>query len=313
MDEKSRLYAALFAFQHGMQMYETEVNLNMKYAWYKKGTELLNDLKETVVPEHMMAFWYIGQMGMAVKGAGITLCFDPVLNDLCSPDGTSRRNYEPPFSGEEWTGLDYVICSHNHADHINLKTLLPLQQANPSLQFIVPAPEKEVLTDGGIRPEAVIGAKAGEVIFLKNGVSVHPVAAAHETYVTDENGDQKNLGYVLEADGITMYHAGDTMVTDRLIRDLEPFSRIDLACIPVNGVDTERHGRGIIGNMDCRDAAYFAWRIGADLTVPMHYDMVVGNGEDPLIFARYMQEMYTGKKYRIMQLGEMGLVRARLL
>lgn len=280
----------------------------MKYIWYKKGADLLEELKNTQVPEHMMAFWYIGQMGMAVKGAGLTLCFDPVLNDLCKPDGTTRRNYEPPFGGEEWENLDYVICSHNHADHINLKTLLPLQQANPSIRFIVPAPETKVLIDGGIRPEAVVGARAGEEIFLGDKVSLHPVAAAHETYVTDENGDQKNLGYVVKMDGITMYHAGDTMVTAQLIHDLEAFYPLKLACIPVNGVDTERHERGIIGNMDCRDGAYFVWKIGADLTVPLHYDMVMGNCEDPLIFARYMQEMYPGKKYRIMQLGEMGMI-----
>ena len=278
----------------------------MKYVWYKKGTELLNEIEMTQVPEHMMAFWYIGQMGMAVKGAGLTLCFDPVLNDLCRPDGTSRRNYEAPFGGSEWKGLDYVICSHDHADHINLKTLLPLHQANPSLRFIVPAPAVRTLTDGGIGEDAVVGAKAGAEIALGNGAVLYPVAAAHETYETDEQGNQKSLGYVMDLNGISMYHSGDTMVTAQLIEDLKRFSPLDLACIPINGADMERHERGIIGNMDCRDGAYFAWKIGADLTVPMHYDMVMGNLEDPLIFARYMQDMYPGKKYRIMQLGERG-------
>ena len=57
-----------------------------------------------------------------------------------------------------------MVCSHNHKDHLNLETLLPMWQANPKVRFIVPEPERECLTAGGIAPEAVIGAKAGEAV-----------------------------------------------------------------------------------------------------------------------------------------------------
>lgn len=275
----------------------------MKYNWYKSGEALLQEIKDTNPAPGMLAIWYIGQMGVIVKGAGVTVCLDPMLSDLCE-GGISRRNYSWPFEPGELTGIDYVIGSHNHADHINLETLLPLYQANPTAKFIVPAPESAVLTDGGIPAACVIGAREKECLQLTEKVGICPVAAAHEEYVTDEHGDQRNLGYILDFGGIRLYHAGDTVVTEQLITDVKEQGDIQVACLPVNGVDTERHRRDIIGNMDCRDAAFFAEQIGADMVLPMHFDMVQGNEENPLIFGHYMQTLYSGRKYHIMQLGE---------
>lgn len=288
----------------------------MEYQWYKEGKALLEEMKNTVLPESMAAVWYIGQMGVVVKWKELVVCFDPVLNDLCYPDGRTRRNYAPPFGPEEFEDVDYVVCSHNHRDHLNMETLLPLWKANPLVRFIVPEPEKECLISGGISSEAVIGAKAGEEIILEKKGSkpgktdlskcarLCPIAAAHEEYVTDEHGNQRNLGYVMKCRGLNIYHAGDTVVTQKLIEDVCACGPIAAACVPVNGVDTERHSRGIIGNMDCRDAAYFVQQIAADMTLPMHTDMVMRNEENPLIFAEYMRSLYSGRKYHIMQLGE---------
>lgn len=283
----------------------------MEYQWYKEGKKLLEEIRETKLPADMAAIWYMGQMGAVVKWDRLVVCFDPILNDLCCPDGRTRRNYAPPFGPEEFAEADYVVCSHNHKDHLNLETLLPMWQANPKVRFIVPEPERECLTAGGIAPEAVIGAKAGEEIGLeKQGaelpgrVLLCPIAAAHEEYVTDDHGNQRNLGYVMKCEGLHIYHAGDTVVTQKLIEDVRACGPIAVACVPVNGVDTERHSRGIIGNMDCRDAAYFVQQIQADMTLPMHTDMVMRNEENPLIFAEYMRSLYPGRKYHIMQLGE---------
>ena len=46
-----------------------------------------------------------------------------------------------------------------------------------------------------------------------------------------------------------------------------------------------------MGNMNSREACWFASEIGADLTIPLHYDMIGGNEENPLIFADYMERI----------------------
>lgn len=272
--------------------------------WNKKGNDLLHEISCTQIPGSCIAIWYLGQMGILAKTPDLTICFDPVLNDLFDPQGNSRRCYHQPFSAESLTGIHYVVCSHNHADHLNLETLLPLYQANPTARFIVPAPEVSSLTGCGIPDSSVIGAIQNSIIPLSDGSCIYPIAAAHEVYTADEQGRQKNLGYIWETPDIHVYHAGDTVVTNQLIADVCSHAPIHLACIPINGIDTQRRNQGIIGNMDCRDAAYFSSQIQADLTIPLHYDMVMNNTENPLIFASYMQSMYSGSKYHIMQLGE---------
>ena len=59
-----------------------------------------------------------------------------------------------------------------------------------------------------------------------------------------------------------------------------------------------------MGNMNSREACWFASEIGADLTIPLHYDMIGGNEENPLVFADYMERYYPEKKYHIFRLGE---------
>jgi len=276
----------------------------MAYTWYKKGHELLAEIKDTKVPEDILACWYIGQMGLAVKYLNTVLYIDPVLNDLTDLNGRSRRNYEIPFLPEEATPVQYVFCTHAHADHLNLNTLIPMHKVNPDLKFIVPVPEVKRLTGAGISRSAVLGASAGKELFLSDGIRVLPVAVAHEEYQTDENGEQYNLGYLVVCNRICLFHSGDCMVTEQLIETLCQVPKIHIACLPINGIDKTRRQRGIIGNIDCRDAAWLAEEIDADLTIPMHYDMVTGNGENPLHFAAYMQELHPGRKYHIMKLGE---------
>jgi L-ascorbate metabolism protein UlaG (beta-lactamase superfamily) len=56
---------------------------------------------------------------------------------------------------------------------------------------------------------------------------------------------------------------------------------IDAALLPINGRDSEREGRGIVGNLTEREAAWLAAEMGADTLVPMHYDMFERNRGSP--------------------------------
>lgn len=280
----------------------------MNYKWYKEGQSLLDEIKDTNLPEELISVWYIGQMGLVIKHRECILTIDPVLSDLTNSDGTSRRNYAPPFSGRNFGNVNYAICSHNHKDHLNIDTLMDLYHANPDIKYIVPYPEMSILTAAGIPAAAIIGAKEHQPLELFRNITLYPIASAHEEYITDSNGYQKNLGFIFNINGKKLYHSGDTVLTQQLMKDVRAYSPIDIACIPINGIDEERRQRGIIGNMDCRNAAYFSNQIQAELTIPLHYDMVQKNGENPLIFASYMQEMYPGAKYHILQLGERMLI-----
>jgi L-ascorbate metabolism protein UlaG (beta-lactamase superfamily) len=90
------------------------------------------------------------------------------------------------------------------------------------------------------------------------------------------DGLARFLGYLVQGPAITVYHAGDTIVTDGLV---EAFASrvVDVALLPVNGRDAEREAAGIVGNMNAEEAVELASRIGAATLVPMHWDLFAGN------------------------------------
>ena len=84
------------------------------------------------------------------------------------------------------------------------------------------------------------------------------------------------LGFVIDLGGVRIYHAGDTIHFDGMEETLAPLG-IDVALLPINGRDAERERRGIVGNLDHREAAWLGSRIDAGLLVPMHYDLFARN------------------------------------
>jgi L-ascorbate metabolism protein UlaG (beta-lactamase superfamily) len=257
-------------------------------------------------------------MSFVVKMNGVIIYFDPFLNDFTDETGAGR-GYEPPFPPGRELDADYFICSHNHADHLNLATLLPQAQGNPRTRFIVPRPFTSLLIDAGIEKGRVTGAQSGLTLELDGDLTLSPIAAAHTLYETDENGDELYLGYVLNGTdrhgkgchgkcchgkGCRIYHSGDTIVTPRLIETLNGFRPLNIAILPINGGDWERTERGIIANMTVEDAAKLAHAIDTDLVIPGHYDLLGCNAVNPALFAEAMYRLSPAKKYHIFAPGE---------
>jgi L-ascorbate metabolism protein UlaG (beta-lactamase superfamily) len=228
-----------------------------------------------------VALWWLGQSGFGLRGNSATLVVDPFLAD--HPD----RLVPPPFRPHQVGGLDAVVVTHDHLDHLDEESLLGLAEASPDAQFVVPEPLVERVVDLGIPSERVAGAQPDRPFEL-DGLTVHPVPASHGDDLEDgygfgleqSNGLYRYLGYVFDLGGVRVYHAGDTIpyegMEDRL-RDLG----VDVALLPINGRDAEREGKGIVGNLDEEEAAQLAAAIGADLLVPMHYDMFAWNPGSP--------------------------------
>jgi L-ascorbate metabolism protein UlaG (beta-lactamase superfamily) len=210
-----------------------------------------------------------------------------------------------------------VLCTHNHIDHLNLDTLLPLAKANPLARFVVPAPWKNLLTQAGIDENRVMAAKTGKTIVLQKdtgrgscaSVSLVPVPAIHTRYVQDDgekdsHGNYTSLGFVIMADGIKIYHSGDTWITPLLVSTLKTIGPLDIAMLPINGTDWERTMQNYIGNAGPLDAVKLAQAIPIDLVIPAHYDMIAGNSENPARFVDSMYALCPQKRFHVFAMGE---------
>ena len=266
--------------------------------WYRTGQELIDEMKNTKLPEGLLPVWFLGQAGIAVKAAGKLICIDPYLRE--NPD----RQVPPPFTPEVAADVfDYILCTHDHEDHLDRVAIEKMAAAGTRSTFVVPYPFSGLMHELGIPDSQVIPAKAWEELDTCC-FKITPVPAAHESFEYDDQGNHKFLGYILNLEGITLYHSGDTIEWDSMVAELSRFS-YDIMCLPINGSDWKRKHMDIIGNLDAREAADISAQCHADLLLPIHYDMFAFNGENPGYLADYMFRNYPARRYHFLAPGEM--------
>jgi L-ascorbate metabolism protein UlaG (beta-lactamase superfamily) len=204
--------------------------------------------------------------------------------------------------------VDFYLITHNHGDHLNLKTIVPLAKASPEARFVVPRPWMRVRAGAGIEESRITGAAAGEKIAL-GGCTIWPVEAVHTRFIQDrgerdEKGDFTCLGYVIKSGGLSVYHSGDTWAAPGLVSALKELGPLDMAFLPINGTDWERTAADCIGNMGALDAVKLAMAVPVDLVIPSHYNLFANNTENPALFADYMYRLCPEKRFHISALGE---------
>lgn len=246
--------------------------------------------------------WWLGQSGFLLHAAGKSILFDPYLSDsltkkYANTDKPHERLTERVIAPDRLTKIDVVTCSHNHTDHLDADTLLPLFHANPKAMLVVPrANVAFVLERLGSVEARLVPVDAGERVRVA-GVEFLGIPAAHNRVERDERGCCQFLGYVARMSQLSLYHSGDTLLHDGLAGALRP-EKVNVALVPINGNRPERR---VAGNMTGPEAARLAFEIGARLAVPHHFDMFAFNTETPDEFVTECRRL--GQVHRVLENG----------
>ena len=247
--------------------------------------------------------WWLGQSGFLLHYNGTHLLFDPYLSDSLSvkyaqTDKPHTRISERVIDPARLTMIDVVTSSHNHTDHLDADTLLPIFRASPNAKFVIPEANRAFVADRlGCDLNWPIGLTAGQSVTVGE-VTLHGVPAAHNELAVNEKGQNLYMGFVAQVGPYTVYHSGDTLWYDGIVETLAPF-QVDLALLPINGNKPERR---VAGNLNPDEAALLGRHIGAKLVVPHHYDLFAFNTANPADFVNACDRKGTPK--RVMQLGE---------
>jgi L-ascorbate metabolism protein UlaG (beta-lactamase superfamily) len=270
---------------------------------HQKNAELIEDIAKSHHIEEGFRIWWLGQSGFLIQYKGKYLLFDPYLSDSLTKkykntDKPHTRVSELCVQPELLTMLDVVTSSHNHTDHLDADTLLPLLAVNENLQFVIPEANRAFVCDRlGCAVDLPIGMNDGKSITLGD-FTLHGLPAAHNSIDRDEAGRCKFMGFVAEFGDYRVYHSGDTLWFDALPDLLIPY-QLTLALLPINGNKPERK---VAGNLNYEEAARLGKLVGAQCVIPHHYDLFEFNTENPALFVEKAQEY--GTPFLVLKIGE---------
>ena len=269
----------------------------------KKDQELVKEMDRLLSDDDHFHLWWLGQSGFLLQWNGKRVLIDPYLSDsltkkYANTDKPHIRMSERVIDPELLRNISIVSSSHNHTDHLDAETLVPLIQNNPGIKFIIPEANRDFVAERvKLDREFPIGLRDGRSATIDE-FTFHGVPAKHNEIDRDGNGNPRYMGYVIEFGTYKIYHSGDTLWYDDMVETLKPFT-VDVAILPVNGNDPARK---VAGNLNSAEAAALGKAIGAKVVIPCHYDMFTFNTADVREFVKEAEKIKQG--YRVLKGGE---------
>jgi L-ascorbate metabolism protein UlaG (beta-lactamase superfamily) len=270
---------------------------------YKKDIELLSEIDSFLTDEKHFYLWWLGQSGFLLQWKGKRVLIDPYLSDsltkkYADTDKPHTRMSERVIDPELLKNISIITSSHNHTDHLDAETIIPVLKNNPGITFLIPEANRDFVA-GRLKCETgfPVGLTDGKSVTIGD-FTFYGIPAKHNEIERDENGNCKYMGYVIAFDGHHIYHSGDTLWFDEMADLLKPFS-IDVALLPING---NAPGRKVAGNLDCHEAAKLGKAIGARWVIPCHYDMFTFNTADVKEFVK--EAIIAGQPFKVLGGGE---------
>lgn len=256
----------------------------------KKNEALLDEVRLLENDPDQFHVWWLGQSGYLLTYRGTRLLIDPYLSDSLTKKyaNTNKQHIrmsELVMDPRLLTNISFVSSSHNHTDHLDGETLIPILQNNPDISFIIPEANRSFVSNRvQCDPDLPIGLNDGKE-FSKNGFTYYGIPAAHNTLDRNEKGECLYMGYIIKFGPWVLYHSGDTLWFEEM-EDILAQYNIQLAFLPINGNDDTR---GVAGNLNAEEAVLLAKKSGIQHVIPCHYDMFTFNTASPEDFAQVAQ------------------------
>jgi len=172
--------------------------------------------------------------------------------------------YFDPFQIKTGPKADVIFVTHPHYDHCSPEDIKKIAKEDT---IIVTEKDSAKMLTGKIEIM-----KVGEEKTVK-GIKVKTVPAYNigKTFHTKDKGW---LGFVVEIEGVKIYHAGDTDFIPEM-KDI----KADIALLPVSGTYV----------MTADEAASATLTIKPQIAIPMHYGSIVGSEKDAEKFAKALE------------------------
>ena len=199
----------------------------------------------------MGSIQYVGHATVFVDLDGVRLLTDPMLRNRVAHLRRATR-----VSPRAVRGVDAVLISHGHYDHLDLPSL---EKLGKKLPIVVPRGLGGLLRKRKF--ESVLEVEAGETLSIGD-VQIRAVPADHDRGRAPFGASADPVGYVVSGSS-SIYFAGDTDLFD----DMAGLGPVDVGLIPIWGWGPGLGG----GHLDPERAAEAVALIGPKIVIPIHW------------------------------------------
>ena len=230
------------------------------------------EVRALVLGGDQAGLWSLGQAGFLIRHGELTMAIDPYLSDSVGRAAPAfSRTLPVPIEPEDLQ-VDLFLVTHDHLDHLDPETIGRYRHKEPT-RFIAPRLACRKLQSVGVPPGNVVRVDAGEEAAVC-GIKVQGV------YAVPTGPDVLDTcGYMLELPGgKSVYHTSDTAWSELLER-AAPRAQVLLVCI-----------NGKYGNLNVHQAVRLAQAVQPRIAVPMHYDLMRLNAENPETFIHFLRQ-----------------------
>jgi L-ascorbate metabolism protein UlaG (beta-lactamase superfamily) len=258
-----------------------------------------------------MRVTYVGHATVLIEHLGMRLLTDPVMR---SRIGHLRRYGSPP-SPTLTNGLDAVLLSHLHGDHLDRPSLRAIADGTA---ILAPKGSASLIRRDGhsliheLVPGDTIELRPGtdESGVEPQGIRIRATEAEHEGRRVPFGPSTATLGFEITGEGRRLYFAGDTELFPGLA-DLsaDGAAPLDLALLPIWGWGPTLGP----GHLDPESAARAVAMLKPRLVIPIHWGTFFPLGlgrwsarhlkEPPQRFCAYVSEHSPDTEVRVLEPG----------
>lgn len=174
--------------------------------------------------------------------------------------------YVDPYNVEgKPLDADLILITHDHYDHFSPEDIGKVMKSDTKL--VVPEKMLKKAFSIDISKERIVTVSPG-ILKEIDSIMIETVAAYNKLKPFHPKSS-KWVGYIIPLDGIRIYVAGDTDITEENKK-----VSCDVALVPIGGTYT----------MDAKKAAELVNIIKPKVVIPTHYGSVAGTKEDEEVF-----------------------------
>ncbi len=214
---------------------------------------------------------WIGHSSFLVQMGGFNILLDPVFGEIAP---LFKRILPAGLTVEQLPRIDFVVISHNHRDHMDLKSLLAIKKRFPDVTIMLPEGNR-----------AWFDRQQFACTYEQSWWTAQSFPTAHDahthftiTCLPAAHWSQRGLfdknrslwaSWLLEFNGQSVYFAGDTCYAGHFQQIAHTFPSITIALMPIAPREPRRMMKD--AHVDAHEAGQAFLDLGAQSMIPMHW------------------------------------------